>query len=339
MPDGIAVLAGGADTPEENVCMIDEDKQFPSIEKVTDWLSIRYHGDASDLAPLSGGFWSSAFEYRVGAEKLVLRWSDMSEGFSIDAAAMRFAAPTLPVPVVVETGEAIGFHYAVSRYHSGRFIEDISAEEAVTAGRALGVLLSSLRGVEATPYGAVLWYDPESSDGLTWRTWLQAGLVDNPKVRVSGWRIKIASNHKIETVFKACESRIDKLLPACPERRDLVHGDLLHQNVLVDKNAEHVTAIFSWKCSVRGDFLFDVAWCTFWGPWHPGIAATDMWRRTEAADDLSHADLVDAPSRHHCYELQIAATHLAWNAWLGDDAGLKDVADAADKILERGPLS
>jgi hypothetical protein len=88
----------------------------------------------------------------------------------------------------------------------------------------------------------------------------------------------------------------------------------------------------------RGDFLFDVAWCTFWGAWHPSIAAADIWRRTLAAPDLGEGDLVDAPARHHCYELQIAASHLGWNAWTGDDQGLVAVADAAECTLERGPI-
>jgi aminoglycoside phosphotransferase (APT) family kinase protein len=139
-------------------------------------------------------------------------------------------------------------------------------------------------------------------------------------------------------MFKACAARIAQLLPACPERRDLVHGDLLHQNVLVTDDASAVTAIFSWKCSIRGDFLYDVAWCTFWGAWHPGIAAADLWKRTLAAPDLVAADLVDAAWRHHCYELQIAATHLGWNTWTGNHQELMAVADAAERVLERGPL-
>jgi hypothetical protein len=49
--------------------------------------------------------------------------------------------------------------------------------------------------------------------------------------------------------------------------------------------------------------------------------------------------LADAPQRHHCYELQIGATHLAWNAWAGDEAGLRRVAAHTEMLLERGPLA
>jgi aminoglycoside phosphotransferase (APT) family kinase protein len=240
---------------------------------------------------------------------------------------------------VIETGSAMGAFFAISRRHHGRFIEDSALPEAEGVGIALETLLAAMRSVPATPSDPVLWYDPGTSVGLTWHGWLLSGLVDDPNARVSGWRAKLASNPRMDALFRNCESRIRELLSSCPERRDLVHGDLLHQNVLVaDDDAARVTAIFSWKCSVRGDFLFDVAWCTFWGAWHAAIAAADLWHRTLAAPDLREGDLVDAPSRHHCYELQIAASHLGWHAWTGDDRELAAVAHAADQILERGPL-
>lgn len=137
-------------------------------------------------------------------------------------------------------------------------------------------------------------------------------------------------------LFRACEVRIRELLDACPERRDLVHGDLLNHNVLIAEDASQVIAVFSWKCSVRGDFLFDVAWCTFWGSWHPGIAALDLWNRTLDSPVLTNEALQDVALRHHCYELQIGASHLGWNAWTGDHDGLRSVARHTHEVLDRG---
>ncbi len=319
--------------------MTNAQKPHPTYAEVTSWLATRHDDVVLDLSPLSGGFWSSAFAYRVGEDEFVLRLSDMPEGFAIDAAAIRFRAPDLPVPLVVDTGKAMGLHFAISQRHYGCFIEATSVEEASAVGSALEGLLAAMRAVPSKPDDAVVWYDRKASADVTWHAWLRAGLVDDPDARVSRWRATLASNPRVDALFKACESRIEELLPACPERRDLIHGDLLHQNVLVADHAAHVTAIFSWKCSARGDFLFDVAWCTFWGAWHPSIAATDIWRRTLAVPDLGEGDLIDAPVRHHCYELQIAASHLGWNAWTGDDQGLVAVADAAERTFERGPFS
>ncbi len=307
--------------------------------EIADWLAARHDGVIADLHPLGGGFWSSAYAYRVGAQEFVLRLSDLSEGFAIDAAAMRFRKPELPIPEVLETGDALGLHFAISRRHRGRFVEAATEREAGAVGGALEALLTAMRAVPAASSDPVLWYDPATSAGLTWRSWLLAGLVDDPKARVSGWRAKLAVDRRLDALFRACEGRVRELLPLCPEGRNLVHGDLLHQNVLIADDAARVTAIFSWKCSVRGDFLFDVAWCTLWSAWYPGIAAADLWRRTLADAHLGASDLADAPSRHHCYELQIAASHLGWYAWNGDHRNLDLLADVAERTLERGPLA
>jgi aminoglycoside phosphotransferase (APT) family kinase protein len=161
-------------------------------------------------------------------------------------------------------------------------------------------------------------------------------MVDDPRRRVSGWRPTLAGEPDVDHLFRSCERRIRDLLDACPERRDLVHGDLLNRNVLVSEDASRVTAVFSWKCSVRGDFLYDVAWCTFWAPWHPGIAAIDLWNRTITSPTFAPDALVDAAVRHHCYELQIGATHLAWSAWTGDHQTLRHVARRTQEVLSRG---
>ena len=313
-------------------------KPQPTLAQVATWLATQHTGEIVDLTPLAGGFWSSAFAYRVDADEFVLRLSDMAEGFAIDAAAMRFTSSTLPVPAIVARGRALDLHFAISRRHYGRFVETMPVTAADAVGGALAALLAALRAVPAQVDEGVVWYEPAGANAVTWQAWLRAGLVDNPAARVSGWRAQLAANPQLDALFKRCEARIEQLLPVCPERRDLIHGDLLHQNVLVAEDGRQVTGIFSWKCSVRGDFLFDVAWCTFWGDWHPVIAAADLWRRTCLATDLKKTDLLDAPARHHCFELCIAASHLGWYAWTGDQQNLVAVAQATERVLDRGPL-
>ena len=104
-----------------------------------------------------------------------------------------------------------------------------------------------MRSVPVMPADPVLWYDADASAGLTGRGWLLSGLVDDPKARVSGWRAKLASVPRLYGLLKNCESLIRELLSACPERRDLVHGDLLHQNVLTgEDDAARVKSTF-WR--------------------------------------------------------------------------------------------
>jgi hypothetical protein len=53
---------------------------------------------------------------------------------------------------------------------------------------------------------------------------------------------------------------------------------------------------------MRGDFLFDAAWLSFWAPWHEGIVAADPLGNviTAPAVRAEPGALVDAAARHHC---------------------------------------
>ena len=297
------------------------------IEDVAAFLASHHGAPVSDLELLSGGSWSAAYGYRAGDRELVLRLGSNPEWFATDRDAVAYSREGLPVPAVLDIGEALGGAYAISERHRGRFLESVEVDEAEVAGPTLMRLLDALRSV------------PDDGRGRgSWRGWLEASLRDDPAQTVNGWRAKLAADPALDRLYRACEARIDELLDACPERRDLVHRDLLHGNVLIAPDATRVNAVFSWKCSLRGDFLYDVALCTFWGAIaHPGIGAIDVFGRTLAAAPAG--DLVDAAIRHHCYELHIGTEHLGWYAWTKDDEWLRKDAAHLEMLLERGPLT
>jgi aminoglycoside phosphotransferase (APT) family kinase protein len=308
-----------------------------TVDEVAAFLAAHHDGEVADLECLHGGHWSSAYAYRADGRELVARFGQVRDGYDMDQAAAAWSAPDLPVPEVLAVGEAFDGAFAISARHHGRFLEDVSAADAPAAGAALERLLQAMRAVSAPPGAPAEWHPPSQDPATsTWHRWLLDSLVDDPTRTVSGWRAGLADDSALDDLYRRCEARIAALVEACPERRDLVHGDLLHQNVLLDDDASRVTAVFSWKCSVRGDFLFDVAWCTFWSAWHPGIAALDLWSRTVADPSLA-GSLDHAPERHHCYELVIGANHLGWHTWTGEGAARQRVADRTAAILEQGP--
>ena len=301
------------------------------------FLSSRY-GRIEQLEPLAGGFWSSAYGFTVRGRPLVARFGQSRAFFEADRAAMGFRSAALPVPEVLEIGEAFGGHFAVSSRHYGMRLEDVSPEQSATSGPLLASLLRALYSVPSSPDLPVIWHSPEPDSPLTWRSWLKSGLRDDPGRVEHGWHSAIHEHPGAELVFKECEARLERLIASCPERRDLVHGDLLHANVLVTPDARLVTAVFSWKCSVRGDFLYDASWCTFWAPWHPGIEAADAWGRLRREPSIPAEAWVDDALRHHCYELHIGVAHLAWNLFIDNPTELVRVAERLEEILDRGPL-
>lgn len=301
------------------------EKPTLSVAEVEAFLAERHGVVVSDVVALEGGFWSSAFSYRADGRDLVARFGSIRSGYEADRDAMAYAGPDLPVPDVLEVGDAFGASFAISVRHHGRFLEDVRADEADVAGPAIVRLLAALKGVPPAP-------------AESWRQRLRNGLVDDDATTNGGWREALRAHPEAERVFRETEARITSLLDRCPERRDLIHSDLVHRNVLIADDASRINAVFSWKCAGRGDFLFDVAWCTFWGgSFHPGIAAADLLARVVRAP-WAAGDLEDAAVRHHCYELHVGATHLGWNAWIGDDEALATVTRHTGGLLEHGPV-
>jgi aminoglycoside phosphotransferase (APT) family kinase protein len=266
----------------------------------------------------------------------VLRIGTMPEGFERDRAAMAFSSPELPVPTVVETGPAFGVGYAISVRHFGRFLEDVGVEERARSGPMLGRLLEALRTLEERSDLSVSGQPVELAPRNTWRHHLLDLLVDDGTGRAAGWRTAMTRDPELERLFLACVSRINALLDACPERRNVVHGDLLYKNVLVSQDASTVTAVYSWKRSVRGDFLFDTAYCTFFSAWYPGVGAADAWSASLAT--MTPEETTDAAARHHCYELAIGASHLGSYLGTNDDENLRVARRRLGEILERGEL-
>ena len=311
-----------------------------SIREARAFLETRYD-TIEQVERLGGGFWSSAFGYVAGGQELVVRFGTERSWFEADRAAMAFSSPRLPVPEMLEIGEGAGRVFAISRRHHGVFLESVRPDQSHNARPMLAGLLEALFAVPKSGGLPVGWqWSPPTTIG--WRDWLVEALEDRPdREEVSPWRETLAAaDPALGRLRQAAETRMTELLNACPERRDLVHRDLLHGNVLVTEDASEVTAVFSWKCSVRGDFLYDVAWCSFWSPFHPGIAATEPWGLALSSGPIQADDsaLVEAAVRHHCYELHIGIEHLAFNTWVGDRQALEQTAQVLRDVLERGPL-
>lgn len=311
----------------------------PTRDEVAAFLT-EHSAPPADLAALTGGAWSSAWAYRAGGEELVVRFGRDLTWYEADRTAMGFSAPDLPVPEVREVGTTpSGRAYAISVRHHGRFLEDTPVARAAAIAPTLTRLLVALYRTPTSPDAPVMWHQG-GPPTASWREFLLSGLADDPDKLVHGWSAALAADPDLAALATATTDRIATVLDACPERRDLVHGDLLHGNVLVSPDAHQIQAVLSWKCSVRGDFLYDAAWCTFWSSWYPGIAAADplpglLRHPTVQADPTA---LRDAAARHHCYELHIGFTHLGWNAWTGDQPNLTATARRLTEVLDRGPL-
>jgi hygromycin-B 4-O-kinase len=300
------------------------------------FLAERFGPGVEGVEPLGAGDWSRAFSFRLDGRDLVARFGRHREDFERDRKAMAFAGPHLPVPRVLEVGEAPGGFFALSERHFGVFPETLDEAGWRRLLPALLRCLDALRELTAPGRGAE-WGDDSGAAPLSWRELLRMTLEDRPGERVSGWRARLRETPAVEALFTEGMRALEPLLAACPEDRHVIHRDLLNRNVLVSPGGSRLEAVFDWGCSVAGDSLYEVAWFTFWAPWYPALEVLDLCRAVERHYNEIGLQVEDFDRRLACYELHIGLEHLAYAAFTRREDALLEVARRTRQVLESLP--
>jgi hygromycin-B 4-O-kinase len=292
------------------------------LEMAAAFLATRFGDKASDVSRLPQGEWSRAYAFRKGGADRIIRFATVVEEFQKDRAAARFASPDLPIPAVLEIGEAFDGYYAISVRGFGEFLEEL---DEVALPRALPSVLRMLDAMREIPLessaGAGSWRRDDVAERSSWRAHLIGVATDHPDRRTYGWRDRLTTQPDAEAAFDDAFGRFESLVAACPEIRHVIHSDLLHGNVLVAD--DRVAAVFDWQCALYGDFLYDVAWFTFWSAWYPALAAVDFRGEVLRHYDDIGLDVPDFDERVRCYELHIGLASMTYNAFVGDWANLE----------------
>ena len=89
--------------------------------------------------------------------------------------------------------------------------------------------------------------------------------------------------------------------------------------------------MIDWGSSLYGDFVWDIAWFTFWQPWYPAWRAVDI--AAAARDHFAEIGL-DVPhfeERLNCCELAIGLDGMVYQAWT---ERWTDLAATAQRTME-----
>jgi hygromycin-B 4-O-kinase len=275
------------------------------------------------------GAWSRCFGFRCDARELVVRFGRHLDDFEKDRAAGAWRSANLPIPEVLDVGEALGGYFAISTRAYGVPLEslDTSGWRAVTPS-----LLSALDDLRAVPVLASPSFgDDDRRHFAAWRDYLLSVRDDWVPRRTQGWRQRLQESERGTAAFAAGLDRLDAISRDLYVRPTLVHNDLVNRNVLVDGSA--VTAIFDWGCAFAGDFLYDIATIVFWTPWYAALDEFDLLAQALVHFERVGADLHDVDRRLEACALHIGLVHIAYNAFLGDWPTLDLTADRTESYI------
>jgi hygromycin-B 4-O-kinase len=307
--------------------------------RVEAFVRERFGPGAGNVLAFDQGEWSKAFAYTIDGEDRVIRFSALDEDFAKDRFAGRWRSPALPIPRVLELAPAptdLGGYVAVSERLYGGFIDDLD-EAGMRA--LLPSLFAVLDAARTADLGGTSGYGVWGADGhashTSWPAFLLDVNNDDQTNRIAGWRAALEASAVGAAPFDEAYKQLQALAPLCSDDRHLIHSDLLHFNVLV---ADHrITGLLDWGCALYGDFLYDVAWFTFWAPWFPEWRGIDF--RQEAAHHFESIGVAvpDFAERLRAYELHIGLGGMTYQAYKGFRS---DLAWTARQTLElaRRPL-
>lgn len=289
------------------------------IDAVKNFLSREAAVD--EIAFLGSGEWSTAYLFAREGRRLVARFGAHPEDFRKDRRAFGLYGSIMPIPRILEIGEAFdGLSYAVSEWFAGERIDRIPEHQLRAAQPSLlemlGVLSTAPLPISQDSSYGFGWWTPEgNASHESWREVLLSIIHAEEHPRVAGWRAFLETNAEWSRAFEAAASRLEDLAGACPPNVSCVlHGDLTAGNVLIE--GTRVSAVIDWGNSLVGDPLYDVAWLVFWSPWHPGLDADFILSETRKIAFEGSAVEVDHFEERllACY-LYIGLDSMAYNAF------------------------
>lgn len=267
---------------------------------------LRERGHAIDaLEALSGGMWSSTFAFAEHSREYVVRFHDRRDDLEKDRFAERWASARLRTGHMTEIGDLAGGAYGISERVHGTHIDTLDADAMRRTLPALFESLAALHDADlAGTSGWGLWHGDGNAEHVSWAD----ALMRNAR---NDRRMVVALSPVGAQGFDAGVARMRELLDAAPDRRFVVHNDLLYFNVLADDRG---VILLDWGASIYGDYVYDLALLTFWWPYYAQWSSIDI-------DALVRERFGDAPGfaeRLRLCEMDIGISHIHFQLWHRD---------------------
>ncbi|HEU0080513.1 MAG TPA: aminoglycoside phosphotransferase family protein [Candidatus Paceibacterota bacterium] len=228
------------------------------IEEVNGFLRQKFAGGATEAVFIKGGEVSQAFAFDSGGKNYILRVNRHNQrGFEKDRYAHEhFASVTVPIPKIHEIGKIGDNFYALSERAPGETLLNLVKGDVESCLQSFLSVLDELHSRDvslARGYGLL----DERGIGES-SSWNEAVL----SIEKQDWGKRFEETFMEKSLYESLLGKLKELVVYCPEHRSLVHGDYSFDNVLSD--GSNVTGVIDWAQSMYGDFLYDIAWVSFW---------------------------------------------------------------------------
>jgi hygromycin-B 4-O-kinase len=269
------------------------------------------------LERIARGEWSRAFAVDLAdGRQLIARFSALQEDFLKDQRVMRYASSALPLPRILHIGTAPdgAGYFSLSERIDGAFLDECDAAGFERLLPSLFRALDAMRDADVrdtTGFG--IWAADGNAPHASWHAALSDIPFERASDRIHGWRPGLRLAPSAERAFAAAWDAAQQLLPRCPDTRHLVHSDLLNFNVLAAD--DHISGVIDWGSSLYGDFLWDLAWLTFWQPWYTAWREVDIISAARRHYTAIGLDVPELEARVRCYELCIGLDGMKYQAF------------------------
>jgi len=188
----------------------------------------------------------------------------------------------LPIPQIIKIDSYQGLFYAISPFFPGEPLESLAAADLEQALPSFLSMMAALRSADTSSIAGFGTLTPAGRGAFS--SWSEALLDvndDRPSNLVHGWKEKLGEAPGALRKYNQFYTKLTELVKYCPERKSLIHSDLLYQNLLVDNHK--VSAVLDWGCSMIGDPVYDIAIFAFFEPWYPAFAHANLIQKMQQA--------------------------------------------------------
>ncbi len=310
------------------------EKMNSNKEQVQRFLDEHFQSQVTDLAALSGGEWSEAFGFKYSGNDYVARFGQFEEDYLKDQFASGYGSPQLPIPKVLEVGKGLGGYYAISERAFGTMLDDQPKEAMKLTIPSLFATMDAIRETDISQFtGFGYWDTHGNGTKASWREMLLDVATDEPNSKTHGWKSRLKDSPVGEEPWHEAYANLIELSKGLPDTRSLVHNDLLNFNVLV--NNSKITAVIDWANAFYGDFLYDLAQFTFWGPLHEPVKGIDWEAEALAHYTAISLEVPDFKRRLQCCMVHMGLDAQAYFAYKSNWTLFEAVAERTLEISQR----